>query len=289
MPPGDGGVMTVNAMDKLRTVLEIYGILHHLPGWRQAFKILINPMDSTRYIEFAHLLRFLDKRGVRPERILDVSSPYILSYVLSKTGKVIKTDINPEEGRFIREGENLSFRPEDATHLSFGDDSFDLVYSISVIEHIHGNYLKAVREMARVTRPGGYLYLTFPVSSTRMEEWLEEDPYGVQHRAEGRWFFQYRFSEEDLTGICSASGEMEVLDRSVYWERKAGRYNRVMEWLRKDLGVGKVNVVKNSLVNLVSGFFLLDNRAAEFLRSKPFGNASIVLRKKPGADCGSGN
>ena len=34
--------------------------------------------------------------------------------MLSKTGKVIKTDINPKEGRFIREGENLSFRPEDA-------------------------------------------------------------------------------------------------------------------------------------------------------------------------------
>jgi SAM-dependent methyltransferase len=281
--------MTINATDKLRTVLEIYGIIHHLPGWRQAFKILINPMDSTRYVEFAHLLRFLDKKGFRPQRILDVSSPYILSYVLSKTGKVIKTDINPGEGKFIREGKNLSFRPEDATRLSFGDDSFDLVCSISVIEHIHGNYLTAVREMARVTRPGGYLYLTFPVSSTRMEEWLEEDPYGVQHRAEGRWFFQYRFSEEEMAGICSASSEMEVLDQSVYWERKAGPYNRVMEWLRKDYGVGKINVLKNSLVNLASGIFLLDNRPAEFRYSKSFGNASIVLRKKPRADCGSGN
>ena len=109
--------MTVNATDKLKTVLEIYGIIHHLPGWRHAIKILINPMDSTRYIEFAHLLQFLDKSGVRPQRILDVSSPYILSYVLSKTGKVIKTDINPGEGKFIREGENLSFRPEDAAEF----------------------------------------------------------------------------------------------------------------------------------------------------------------------------
>lgn len=281
--------MTVNATDKLKTVLEIYAIIHHLPGWRHAIKILINPMDSTRYIEFAHLLRFLDKNGVRPQRILDVSSPHILSYVLSKTGKVIKTDINPKEGRFIREGENLSFRPEDATRLSFGDDSFDLVCSISVIEHIHGNYLTAVREMARVTKPGGYLYLTFPVSSTRMEEWLGGDPYGFQHRADGRSFFQYRFSEEDLAGICSASSDMEVLDRSVYWERNGGRYDRTMEWLRKDCGDGKINVVKNALVNLVSGFILLENRPAEFRRSKLFGNASIVFRKKPRGDCGGGN
>ena len=281
--------MTVNATDKLKTVLEIYGIVHHLPGWRHAIKILINPMDSTRYVEFAHLLRFLDEKGVRPQRILDVSSPYILSYVLSKTGKVIKTDINPEEGEFIREGENLSFRLEDATHLSFEDDSFDLVCSISVIEHIHGNYLTAVREMARVTRPGGYLYLTFPVSSTRMEEWLGEDPYGFQHRAKGRSFFQYRFSEEELAGICSASSDMEVLDQSVYWERKGGRYDRTIGWLRKDCGNGKINVLKNSLVNLVSGFILLDNRPAGFRCSKSFGNASIFFRKKSRDDCGGGN
>jgi hypothetical protein len=29
------------------------------------------------------------------------------------------------------------------------DDSFDSVYSIRMIEHIHGEYLSAVREMAR--------------------------------------------------------------------------------------------------------------------------------------------
>ena len=51
--------MTINATDKLRTVLEIHRIIHHLPGWRLAFKILVNPMGSSRYIEFAHLLRFL--------------------------------------------------------------------------------------------------------------------------------------------------------------------------------------------------------------------------------------
>jgi hypothetical protein len=33
--------------------------------------------------------------------------------------------------------------------MAYRDDSIDLVYSISVIEPIHGNYLTAVREMAR--------------------------------------------------------------------------------------------------------------------------------------------
>jgi hypothetical protein len=33
--------------------------------------------------------------------------------------------------------------------MAYRDDSIDSVYSISVIEHVHGEYLSAVREMAR--------------------------------------------------------------------------------------------------------------------------------------------
>jgi SAM-dependent methyltransferase len=276
----------VRTADKLRALLEIYRIVPRLPGWKLAAWTLINPMDSTRYVEFACLLRFLNERGIGPGKILDVSSPYVLAYVLSRFGNVVKTDINPREGKRIRGDGNLSFRLEDATHLSFPDDTFDLVCSISVIEHIYEGYLAAVREMVRVTRPGGYVYLSFPVSSRRDEEWRGEDPYGRQHGRKGKWFFQYRFSEDDLANICSVSGEVEVLDRSVYWERKEGRYDRVMRLLLKDCGIEKANLLKYSLVNLWSGWFLLDNRPEGFQASKPFGNASVLFRKRVGTTPG---
>lgn len=45
--------------------------------------------------------------------------------------------------------------------LGFPDDTFDRVYCISVLEHIDvARQPKAIREMARVLRPGGVLYLT---------------------------------------------------------------------------------------------------------------------------------
>lgn len=45
--------------------------------------------------------------------------------------------------------------------LAFPDASFDRVYCISVLEHLPvENQPKAMREMARVLRPGGILYLT---------------------------------------------------------------------------------------------------------------------------------
>ena len=47
--------------------------------------------------------------------------------------------------------------------LPFGNDSFDAVCCISVLEHT-GNYSEILDEFARVLRPGGLLVLTFDLS-----------------------------------------------------------------------------------------------------------------------------
>jgi len=49
----------------------------------------------------------------------------------------------------------------DAQNLPFADDSFDVVVSCETIEHLP-DVKSAVREMHRVTRPGGKLLLTTP-------------------------------------------------------------------------------------------------------------------------------
>lgn len=62
------------------------------------------------------------------------------------------------------ENERLIYQVEDAAHLSFQDASFDLVVSQNVFHHLL-NWQSAVRQVARVLRPGGFLLwldLTFP-------------------------------------------------------------------------------------------------------------------------------
>lgn len=48
-----------------------------------------------------------------------------------------------------------------AEALPFADGAFDLVYCFSAIEHVH-SVEGAIREMVRVTRPGGAIYLHTP-------------------------------------------------------------------------------------------------------------------------------
>jgi len=55
----------------------------------------------------------------------------------------------------------IAFSQADAQHLPFVNAAFDLVISCETIEHLM-DPLAALREMARVCKPGGMLYLTTP-------------------------------------------------------------------------------------------------------------------------------
>jgi ubiquinone/menaquinone biosynthesis C-methylase UbiE len=78
------------------------------------------------------------------------------------------TDVDAKQVEIARkmqpEYERLHYRVEDATQLSFQDDSFDLVISQNVFHHLP-DWRAAGHEVARVLRPGGYfmwLDLAFP-------------------------------------------------------------------------------------------------------------------------------
>jgi ubiquinone/menaquinone biosynthesis C-methylase UbiE len=81
---------------------------------------------------------------------------------------VIGTDFDLAQIEIARssypENDRLHFRVEDASNLSFEDNSFDLVLSQNVFHHIPA-WDVAVREVFRVLRQGGYLIwldLVFP-------------------------------------------------------------------------------------------------------------------------------
>ncbi|GAB3600113.1 class I SAM-dependent methyltransferase [Microbacterium tumbae] len=74
---------------------------------------------------------------------------------------------------------NVSFSVEDVHALSFADDSFDVVHAHQVLQHV-ADPVQALREMRRVTRPGGVVaardadyagFIWFPLLG-ELDEWL---------------------------------------------------------------------------------------------------------------------
>ena len=64
-----------------------------------------------------------------------------------------------------KEFPNLEISVQDVRKLNFPDNFFDGYWSLGVIEHFWDGYDEILKEMRRVIKPKGYLFLTFPYMS----------------------------------------------------------------------------------------------------------------------------
>jgi SAM-dependent methyltransferase len=115
--------------------------------------------------------------------VLDVGSPKLLGMYLGvKTAAELTltdiSEVNIDEYRVMwqafrkRARGKVDFSLQDARRLPFPDASFDVVYSMSVLEHIEGETgdSAALRELIRVLKPGGLLVLSVPFGETYIEQ-----------------------------------------------------------------------------------------------------------------------
>ncbi|MCB0640571.1 MAG: methyltransferase domain-containing protein [Phaeodactylibacter sp.] len=85
--------------------------------------------------------------------------------ILPAAQELVSCDINERDIQFARQLnaglEHLEYRVENALDLSFPDNSFDLVISVDVLEHV-GQPEQMVAEVSRILKPGGRAFITFP-------------------------------------------------------------------------------------------------------------------------------
>jgi SAM-dependent methyltransferase len=171
--------------------------------------LLINPVSSVRYFEFDFVARNIPfRKGLK---ILDVSSPWLFGFWAVKNQEVDYVYINPDKREFsgirtfmeIGKGKGIyEFFEQDATELPYPDCIFDVIVSISVIEHISGNGdSRAVTEMWRILKPGGRLILTIPVMCNYEEDYRSENVYSLPdvEQNDGSYFFQRYYDETAIT------------------------------------------------------------------------------------------
>ncbi len=174
-----------------------------------AESVLRSHRSRTAASSAAYLLPHLEPG----HRLLDVGSGpgTITADLAGIVAEVVAVEANEEAAAITRAGApGVEVRVADVHALPFGDDEFDVVHAHQVLQHV-ADPVRALREMARVTRPGGvvaardadYAALAWWPRPPELDRWLEL--YSAAARANG--------------------GEPDAGRRLLSWAHAAGMYD----------------------------------------------------------------
>ncbi len=244
-------------------------------------KLLLNPVSIVRYFEFDFVKSNLDL--INELNILDVSSPYLFGFYLCRKEEVNYTYINPDK-RDLDNVQALTNKLEfsgsyttvcaDARTLDYADNTFDVVLSISVIEHVNGDDdSRVMKELWRVIKSGGLLILTFPVKPVYEEEFRDDDIYKLDavKKEEGYFFQRYYDDNKIEERLLSSLDNFKIIDKKVFGETSSNFYNGYKErWIKN----GYSETVKDSY--FISKYFRYFNNINKL---KGIGVMGLTLKK----------
>jgi SAM-dependent methyltransferase len=175
------------------------------------------PAPEARYRQWLAEAEALVGQG----RLLEVGAGMggLVRVAVSRGWKVDATEVSESGLRALRETGAAVFAG-DLTAADYGDAQFDLVVSLEVLEHVPAP-LAHLREMWRVTRPGGLLILTTPNFDGLSRRWL-----GIRWRVIDPEHLGY-FSPMTLSRVLRevGYGSVRVTSRSLdvlSWRRGRG-------------------------------------------------------------------
>lgn len=149
---------------------------------------------------------------------------------LAETQPVWGVDIEVEAIRWAQQHMSPPFNFSTCSttpHLPFEDRTFGLVYAGSVFTHIEDLADAWLLELRRITRPGGYLYLTVHDQST-MQNYLQKLPHELMSQRMAKRPDLFERLGVDHAVIGDRAGGNVFYDRA-YLERLWGRWFDILE------------------------------------------------------------
>lgn len=128
-----------------------------MPPWFNQF------LDKYQRLAFARLLRGIDLRGAR---VLDLGTGvgrWAQWFSDRGAARVVGVDLEPQRlelARYRSTERAIDFQRMSVDRLAFPAEAFDIVNSVTVLQHVDRTTKeRAMAEIARVLRPGGYAVL----------------------------------------------------------------------------------------------------------------------------------
>lgn len=111
----------------------------------------------------------------------------------------------------------LKIQYGDVRKLNFPNNTFDGYWSLGVIEHFFEGFDPIAKEMFRVLKPGGYLFLTFPSMSPlrRLKAKLNYYPTFNEQHFDRESFYQFALSPEKVIPLFESIG-FKLIERKFY-------------------------------------------------------------------------
>lgn len=165
------------------------------PEWRQSADVLGLDLTKERFHrkswEFAQIIYGLRRlRMLTPQsKVLDIGAGHeeLIYFLANRVKMVHAVDLYADQwaggeseddvllypekyAPFAFDGDRLRLTRMDALNLDFADGTFDVVVSLSALEHFGGldKVLRSLSEMHRVLKPGGIVALTTEVRLNRL-------------------------------------------------------------------------------------------------------------------------
>lgn len=131
-------------------------------------------------------------------------------YALKRWGyEVVGVDYAPDTIKKVKEYfPELNIIEADVRHLPFEDSFFDGYWSFGVIEHFYEGFEKIAKEMARVLKNEGCLFITFPHMSLlrRLKASLKRYPPLDEQRVDLNKFYQFALDEKRVIALFNMHG-----------------------------------------------------------------------------------